>query len=122
MALDRKELWAAADTLMGGCSDDSFMDFRTWLILQGKAKVEEVVRDPDVLASWTYVETPRSEGLLSIASGIRSEKFGKPSRELTFHPANGDWPVDRIQDYKWTEQDCARLFPKISANPQWKRK
>ncbi len=122
IALDRKELWAAADTLMGGCSDDSFTDFRAWLILQGKEKVEAVVKDPDVLASWTYVESPRSEGLLRIASGIRMDKFGKPSADLAFRPATAAWPPDRIEDFNWTEKDCARLFPKISANPQWKRK
>ena len=34
-ALYRRDLWAAAYLIGGGCSDDSFIDFRAGLILQG---------------------------------------------------------------------------------------
>jgi hypothetical protein len=30
------DLWAAAYTIQGGCSDDGFIDFRAWLIGRGK--------------------------------------------------------------------------------------
>ena len=35
-ALCRWDMWAAAYLIGGGCSDDSFMDFRAGLIAQGR--------------------------------------------------------------------------------------
>lgn len=47
----RKELWAAAYIVgEGGCSDDSFMDFRYGLIALGKEAFYEALRDPNTLA------------------------------------------------------------------------
>ena len=42
-------IWGAAYVLGGGCSDDSFIDFRTWLILQGRDVFQTVVTNPDSL-------------------------------------------------------------------------
>ena len=44
------ELWAAADRIMGWCSDDSFFYFRLWLVGLGRDAFERVARDPDALA------------------------------------------------------------------------
>src|SRR5688500_17495446 len=38
------------------CGDDSFMDFRGWLIAQGKTIYENVLRNPDSLADIVTVE------------------------------------------------------------------
>ena len=46
----RADLWGAAYVLNGGCSDDGFVDFRTWLILQGQAFFDQALADPDYLA------------------------------------------------------------------------
>lgn len=114
-ALDRRELWAAADTLLGGCGDDCFMDFRAWLLLQGRSRVLEAVRAPDAMAGWSFAESPRSEGLLSLtrerAKGTRS-----------FSPDTSGWPADRVTTYDWTEADCAKWFPRLTAAPLWKRR
>ncbi len=40
------KLWEAAYALNGGCSDDCFEYFRTWLIAQGKANFYTVVHYP----------------------------------------------------------------------------
>jgi hypothetical protein len=34
----------------GGCSDDSFDDFRAWLMSQGRRRFEYALKDPDTLA------------------------------------------------------------------------
>ena len=44
------DLWAAADRIMGWCSDDSFFYFRLWLVGLGRDMFEQAVRDPDALA------------------------------------------------------------------------
>lgn len=44
-------LWDAAGIIKGyGCSDDGFIDFRAWLIAQGKEVYLAALRDPDTLA------------------------------------------------------------------------
>jgi hypothetical protein len=45
----RRDLWAVAFVVMGGCSNDCFMDFRTWLVLRGKRVYAAALRNPDSL-------------------------------------------------------------------------
>ncbi|WP_431951498.1 DUF4240 domain-containing protein [Actinacidiphila sp. bgisy167] len=49
-ALYRWDVWAAAYLVGGGCSDDSFIDFRAGVIAQGRAWYERVAAAPDSLA------------------------------------------------------------------------
>ncbi|WP_035859296.1 DUF4240 domain-containing protein [Kitasatospora cheerisanensis] len=49
-ALYRWDVWAAAYLIGGGCSDDSFMDFRAGVIAEGRAWYEKVLASPDALA------------------------------------------------------------------------
>ncbi|MCI3272277.1 DUF4240 domain-containing protein [Streptomyces cylindrosporus] len=49
-ALYRWDVWAAAYLIGGGCSDDSFMDFRAGLIAQGREWYERAAAAPDSLA------------------------------------------------------------------------
>src|SRR6185503_14710568 len=44
-------LWAAAYALCGGCSADGFIDFKAWLILQGRDFFEAATQQPDLLAN-----------------------------------------------------------------------
>src|SRR5260221_3451452 len=62
-------LWAAAYIINCGCSDDGFMDFRAWLIGQGKITFEKALPDPQILAD--VVEHPfltRPIHLFAVAS------------------------------------------------------
>jgi hypothetical protein len=49
-ALYRWDVWAAAYLIAGGCSDDSFLDFRAGLIAQGRDWYQRVTASPDGLA------------------------------------------------------------------------
>lgn len=49
-ALYRWDVWAAAYLIGGGCSDDSFIDFRAGLIAQGRHWYEKAAASPDSLA------------------------------------------------------------------------
>ncbi len=44
------QLWNAAYIIGGGCSNDSFMDFRYGLISRGRAVFEAALEDPETLA------------------------------------------------------------------------
>lgn len=54
-ALYRWDVWAAAYLIGGGCSDDSFMDFRAAVISLGREWYERVVAAPDSLADHPLV-------------------------------------------------------------------
>ena len=43
-------LWSAAAILCDGCTDDGFVDFRGWLIAQGREVYMAALKDPDSLA------------------------------------------------------------------------
>ena len=50
-AADKYGLWTAASIMCKyGCSDDDFIDFRAWLIYQGKEVYLKALKDPDSLA------------------------------------------------------------------------
>jgi hypothetical protein len=52
----RHDLWAAGYIINGGCSDDGFMDFRAWLIAQGKKVYYDALRDPETLVDVVHVD------------------------------------------------------------------
>ena len=56
---DQYGLWDAVSVIKEyGCSDDGFIDFRAWLIAQGKEVYMNALRDPDTLADtivWNYI-------------------------------------------------------------------
>ena len=54
-AVYRWDVWAAAYLIGGGCSDDSFIDFRAGLIALGRAWYERAAADPDSLAEHPVV-------------------------------------------------------------------
>src|SRR5437763_655284 len=45
----REGLWAVAFDIAGGCSDDTFDDFRAWLISMGREVYKAAVRDPETV-------------------------------------------------------------------------
>ena len=47
---DQYGLWDAASIKMEWCSDDGFIDFRAWLIAQGREVYLAALKDPDSLA------------------------------------------------------------------------
>jgi hypothetical protein len=56
-ALYRWDVWAAAYLIGGGCSDDSFMDFRAGLTAQERHWYERAAAAPDSLAVHSAVIT-----------------------------------------------------------------
>jgi hypothetical protein len=43
-------LWTAVELMLDGCGDDTFVDFRDWLICQGQKVYEAALENPDILA------------------------------------------------------------------------
>jgi hypothetical protein len=102
--------WAAAYLINGGCSDDSFSDFRGWLIGQGKTIYENAVSDIETLSNLTETNDGNWEGLSYIPSDAYKKKTGNtmPQGILeNFEITGEEWEED--------ENDLKNKFPKLWA-------
>lgn len=103
-------LWGAAYVMHGGCSDDSFSDFRAALISQGREVYERALIYPESL-----VELDREdeedlfyEGYQYVKNEVAKERLGEiPRRKVSFpdNPSGSEWDEDSLE----------QLFPKLSA-------
>ncbi len=98
------KLWAAAYIINGGCSDDTFYDFRSWLIGQGEMVYETVVNDPDSLAN-IDIETNDWEGLQYCAptayKNITENDLPKSDDlRLKTEPSGERWNEDKEEELK----------------------
>lgn len=107
------ELWGAIYIIHGGCGDDSFNDFREWVIGQGKDFYYKTIKDPETLADLEtefIEEASEFEGLGEIPSTVFKELTGQ---EMPY-------PFRENYDTKgkeWAEEsdDLKNMFPKIYA-------
>lgn len=104
----RWDVWALAYLLQGGCSDDSFEEFRGWLILQGRKVFEATLSDPDgfdvSLHSGMASGMSRLRDIAPIAYEMRAGKSMKPVKPKTAEVAGTE-----IAD-----EDCAKALPRIA--------
>lgn len=70
-------LWTAASVMLGGCSDDGFMDFRNWLIAQGKDVYLAALKNPDSLADIPVYGDGCFESLAYIGSSVYEKLTGR---------------------------------------------
>jgi hypothetical protein len=109
------ELWGAAYVINGGCSDDSFADFRSWLISRGRERYEKSLRDPDSLAEL--------ESDAEVGDGYFFEEFAYVASRVYERETDGMLPIDvrpfprQPSGEEWQEdsQELARLYPRLSA-------
>ena len=54
------DLWAAAYVINDSCSQEEFLNFRSWLLLQGQATFRKTVQDPEYITEWLNlpIQTP----------------------------------------------------------------
>ena len=106
------ELWGAIYIIHGGCGDDSFNDFREWVIGQGKDFYYKTIKDPESLVEvdTAKIEEIEWEGLGYVPSKVFKELTGEempyPFKEN--HDTTG---------YEWKEEsdDLKKMFPKLYA-------
>jgi hypothetical protein len=103
-------LWGAAYVMHGGCSDDSFSDFRATLISQGREVYERALNDPESLVELDFddEEDVCYEGFQYVKNDVVEEKLGEiPKRKVGFpnDPTGSEWDEDSLE----------QLFPKLTA-------
>ncbi len=106
------ELWGAIYIIHGGCGDDSFNDFREWVIGQGKDFYYKTIKDPESLVEFDTdtMDELEWEGLGYVPSTIFQELTGQVM----------PYPFEEIHDTtgtEWAEEgdDLKKLFPKLCA-------
>lgn len=105
-------LWGAAYIIHGGCSDDSFSDFRSSLISRGRADFERALSDPDSLADLGLTEEDACyEGYAYAVADAEQTLLGEVGLRATPFPADPSGE-------QWDEDDDAALaarFPRLHA-------
>src|SRR6266496_618703 len=105
--LDRsyhRDLWAAAYSINGGCSDDGFDYFRAWLIAQGERVYREALADPETLVGRAAPDATDAESMLYAAGDAYKVETG---RDL---PARAVGPSEPAGE-RWDEGDLEHLYP-----------
>jgi hypothetical protein len=96
-------VWALAYAARGGCSDDGFMEFRTWLILQGDpALLDLAIQDPTKAAERVPKDVALPEAsLLPMIDEAHLRRKGTtptlPSIDLE-RPKGREWPEDKLEE------------------------
>jgi hypothetical protein len=100
-------LWGAIYSLRGGCSDDSFQDFRATLISLGRAAFEKALSKPDDLADLELPEDPCFEGFQYVPAQVARAVLGSRrfKSEFPTSPTGADW----------REEQLPLLYPKLTA-------
>jgi len=111
------QLWNAAYIIGGGCSDDSFMDFRYGLISRGRSVFESALDNPDTLADVVEKgEDLRNEAFASVSQHVYEERTGNEMPKRGFShprkPTGEDWDPDN-------KELCASRLPKLWRKFGW---
>lgn len=105
------KLWAAGYIINGGCSDDCFMDFRSWLIGQGELTFENGIKDPDTLIN-LKIEPDNWEGLQYCAQlaykKITQNDLPKSNILGKKEPTGDKWDENN-------EEQLKKMLPKLYA-------
>jgi hypothetical protein len=101
-------VWGAAYVILGGCSDDSFWDFRAGLISLGREVYEAALRDPESLAAVDDVENK------TLMEGFQYVP-GKLLEERGLESMGGGHGTGGPAGKSWTENLLKDKYPKLTA-------
>jgi hypothetical protein len=108
----RWNVWGAVYVLAGGCSDDAFADFRSWLVSMGRREFKAVIKNPEHLceiAEMPGVESVFFPGFQHAAARVFRKRSGK---EI---PISLELAIDiEPRGRKWASEDeLRRKFPTL---------
>jgi hypothetical protein len=130
-AVYRWDLWAAAYLIGGGCSDDSFIDFRAGLIAQGRQWYHKAAASPDSLADHPAVTGTPGGGadiplFYEFVNYAAPRAFGQPGGPEGFYAAwesfrgprgrRGHEAADMGEDFDFDDpEQMRRRLPRLAA-------
>ena len=103
------DLWAAAHIINGGASDDGFLYFRGWLLMQGRHTFEAALADAESLAGNPEIEPDNCEcqDILYLAYRTYETKTGN---EMPLVIRN-----EQTEGLPWEEDELEQRFPRLWA-------
>jgi hypothetical protein len=106
------ELWEVAYILEMGCGDDGFMDFRAWLIGQGKDVFDKALADPESLVDLVEPgQETKSAALLYVGLHAYEQKTAKGGE--TMPRTKGFKPRPKLKGIPSKDEDSMlKRFPK----------
>lgn len=116
-------LWNGASLMCGGCSDDGFIDFRAWLIAQGREVYLAALADPDSLADAEAYGDCQFEALTYVGNTVLETLTGQSAYD-SMDPAAYDALVAELRQditygegigypYEWDELET--YLPRLCA-------
>jgi len=123
----RNDLWAVAFTVMKGCSEDCFIDFRMWFVMRGRSVYNAGLRNPDFLCP-EFDKIPEDDIPLWDYgfSEHFDRRFGDGAHSIAY--AKFKFPPEKLADpeNKWTSDDestirklCPIVFEKYWENTRF---
>ena len=115
---DRYGLWDAANIMMEWCSDDGFIDFRAWLIAQGKEVYLSALKDPDTLADIEPYGNCCFESLSYVGDDAYRQLTGQNAYENADPAARKKWKAILGADivYQGRDGHCPPPIPVCAPN------
>lgn len=114
-------LWTAAAVILDGCTDDGFIDFRNWLVSQGKEVYLAALKDPDTLADVSVDSGGCYDSLAYIGDKVYEKLTGKSAYDSIDRAAYEKLERELAQDieygegidypYRWSE--TAAYLPRL---------
>src|SRR5688572_13289733 len=106
---------AAACVVKSSVSDDTFEDFRAWLVAQGKERFDRAVKQPASIAAFLdrdEVEGVQGGALLTCAMGAYERKTGRGVEQFLLKVKMVDDPIVR-QDWPETKAKFRERYPAL---------
>jgi hypothetical protein len=120
------DLWGAAYLINGGCSDDGFIDFRSWLVLQGRDVFQAAVANPDTLADVelaaeeAYCECYPASAAWFEATGSQRDEAGYAAQEAAYRARypeeRGEKEPDLGEQWDFDDyEEVRKRLPRLAA-------
>ena len=96
----------------GGCGDDSFDYFRSWLIMQGKDTFERVLREPERLPQWYPPgKLDFADGFGSLAMTAFEENYPDRNFDAEY---DGPYGPGELKGEMWrTDEELQAMYPEL---------
>ena len=121
-AADKYGLWTVATLIKEyGCSDDGFIDFRAWLIAQGKDVYMAALENPDSLAKVEKYGDCAFESLNYVGDEAYHELTGRSAyedctpemEERVLEEISGEIKYHPLIEYPLQPPDVVTVYPEI---------
>jgi hypothetical protein len=111
---NRWDLWAAASLALGGAGEDTFLDFRNWLVSHGRETFERVLADPDAVADLEWDDDENDFGAAEHWAYVVTEVLEK--RGLDLEDDDEEWGEPAGQPFPEDDDEWfAARFPRLWA-------